>query len=50
MRKFQGTGVEGPNNTQGLPDDNVSASFAIDLGFETVYDPRIFHALDALRQ
>ena len=50
MCQFQRTGLQGANNPQWLPHDDILDVFAPDLGLEAVSHVGVSQALDALRQ
>lgn len=50
MCQFQRTGLQGANNPQWLPNDDILDIFAPDLGLEAISHVGIGQTLNALRQ
>jgi hypothetical protein len=48
MREFQRTGLQGPNNAQRSPNNNILCIFAADFSLEAVGDVGVAEAFDTL--
>ena len=50
MGELESGAFQGPDDTEGLPHDNIFGILAPDFGLESIGDPIIAQALDRLRQ